>query len=1420
MFKLVATSAVGHVDGLEDKKSPVRVIGDDNVGNMIVEGKVVRCLLDTGSMVTTLSEDYYNRHLSSSYELLSLKTIIRIEGAGGHDLPYSGYVEVEMREPSSSETLCVPVLVVPTTAYSAQVPMIVGTNVLKAFQEKGVIGRSAAWKSAMLNLVGGKNEDDVAIYCVSAVEIPPNKSIVISGRVGAQRNFSSGILEPVDVLPGGIVMPVCAVTVDDKMVSVRLINLSSHAVKIPKRQRVATLLRATLLDGATAGIRHVTSRVRATSAVQTASVEELGNDKRPAVDVDLSSTGLEEREKEEVFRLLERCKDVFAADSIELGDAKGVKHRIRLTDDTPFKDRPRRIPPAMYDEVKQHIQEMLAVGAIRHSNSPWASNIVLVRKSDGRLRVCIDYRKLNARTIKDAYSIPLIESTLDRLSGAKWFSTLDLQAGYWQIQLAEEDKAKTAFTVGNLGFFEAERMPFGLTNAPATFQRLMEQTLADLTNTMAYLDDIIIFSSTFEEHLERLEAVFVKLGEEGLKLKPSKCHLFKKRVKYLGHVISEDGIEADPAKVEVVKKWPIPTTVQELRQALGFFGYYRRFVKDYSKLAKPLHDLLQGHENTKRNNKKTPIVMGSEAQEAFELMKDNLTSMPVLAYADFSLPFELHTDASGLGLGAVLYQTQDSVKRVIAYASRGLRSSELNYPAHKLEFLALKWAVCEKYRDYLYGNRFEVLTDNNPLCYILTTAKLDATGHRWLSDLSSFDFGISYRSGKKNGDADALSRLRSSDEVVASDVIAALCGQVMVGEEEVLCHSEEVAMYRETVALNGGKLEDNRMKWQALQQQDPVLKKIMEYVRRNVKPTSRELALLGRESLEYKLYHRSWNKLVIRDGVLFRSRVVEAEETYQLVLPASERETAVRGLHDDVGHLGRDRTVELVRSRFYWPSMTDYVQEYVRKCLPCVRRKSHIPDRAPLVSIQTTQPLELLCIDFLSLEPSKGGIENVLVMTDHFTRYAHAVPTRNQTAKTTAQVLYSFFLHYGFPQRLHSDQGRNFESAVIKELCLLTGIVKTRTTPYHPMGNGLCERFNSTLLNMLGTLDDDQKEDWKSYVPSLVHAYNATKHDTTGYSPFYLMFGRHPRLPIDISMGIELEAVEQKTRSQVVEDMRERLDWAYDVATKESRIAASNQKERYDKRIRGAVVAVGDRVLVKNVGIRGKQKLANKFEGNIYIVKEQPNSDIPVFVVEPESGPKKRRTLHRNLLLPVNFLPMKPVPLPRRREAPPRATTVVLALPTESESEETSESSVDEDEDRRYVCLNPEVEDFVPAAGQVRDDATSEVDTSDAEASEVEASDVETSADSVDGSGEEAIQEEEVGRVPEVEEDEVMEEIEVVEVVQEPPEPVPRPRRLRRPPEWLRSGDFVGTRSQQVESALELYSKTMSQVFTKLMSDE
>ena len=293
-------------------------------------------------------------------------------------------------------------------------------------------------------------------------------------------------------------------------------------------------------------------------------------------------------------------------------------------------------------------------------------------------------------------------------------------------------------------------------------------------------------------------------------------------------------------------------------------------------------------------------------------------------------------------------------------------------------------------------------------------------------------------------------------------------------------------------------------------------------------------------------YLREWDRFAITDGVLYR-RHIDPDTgltSHQLVLPSSERECVLAGLHDEVGHLGRERTLQLVRSRYYWPRMSEDVKTKVRDCPVCIRRKPGISQKAPLVNIVTTQPMELICIDYLSLEASAGGIENILVITDHYTRLAYAIPTKNQTAKTTAQALYNFFLHYGFPLKLHSDQARNFESQTIKELCKLAGIDKTRTTPYHAMGNGMCERFNQTLLSMLGCLTAEQKANWKKYVPSLVHAYNATRHESTGFSPFFLMFGRHPRLAIDIAMGL----VPKEPEVDFTKNLKDRLDIAYQLA--------------------------------------------------------------------------------------------------------------------------------------------------------------------------------------------------------------------------------------------------------------------------------
>jgi hypothetical protein len=280
-------------------------------------------------------------------------------------------------------------------------------------------------------------------------------------------------------------------------------------------------------------------------------------------------------------------------------------------------------------------------------------------------------------------------------------------------------------------------------------------------------------------------------------------------------------------------------------------------------------------------------------------------------------------------------------------------------------------------------------------------------------------------------------------------------------------------------------------------------------------------------------------------------------------------------------------------------------------------------------------------MDFLSLEMSKGGFENILIITDHFTRFAQAIPAKNQTAHTTAKLLFeNFICHYGFPSRFHSDQGRNFESEVILELCNIAHIEKTRTTPYHPQGNGMPERFNETLMNMLGTLEEDRKSNWRAHVPALVHAYNSTPHSSTGYTPHFLMFGRHPRLAIDAFLGIEPNRTKPTDKSTYVSGLRSRLNFAYKAASREARKQGQRHKKWYDLRVREAKVEIGDRVLVRNVGIRGKAKLADRWEKNVYVVVSQPTSDIPIFEVKREHGKGKHRLLHRNLLLPLTGIPI------------------------------------------------------------------------------------------------------------------------------------------------------------------------------------
>ena len=620
-------------------------------------------------------------------------------------------------------------------------------------------------------------------------------------------------------------------------------------------------------------------------------------------------------------------------------------------------------------------------------------------------------------------------------------------------------------------------------------------------------------------------------------------------------------------------------------------------------------------------------------------------STPILAYPDYQLPFTLHTDSSTDGLSAVLYQKQDGKQRVIAYASRSVSKAESNYPAHKLEFLALKWAVCEKFHEYLYGTKpFEVFTDNNPLTYVLTSAKLDACGQRWVAKLANYNFSIKYRCGVSNTEADALSRIKWPEAIsekldtengcMDTHVInAILTGAVTKSSliESVFCSTDVIPT---ELDKNTSKLSN--INWMKEQRLDPNLGVIIRLIE------SGQLfkrKLQGKDSTELKSFLRNKRCLKLVKDVLYRKSYSDNSTTkktlWQLVVPKHFRERALFGCHDDVGHQSILRTLSLLRERFYWPGMQEEATQYVMHCSRCLRRKTP-PQVAPLQPILVTQPLELVHMDYLSLEPSKGNIENVLVITDHFTRYALAYPSKTQTAQATARILWdNFICHYGFPERFISDQGRNFESDLIRELCKIAGVKKVHTTPYHPHGNGQCERFNSTLCNMLGTLSEEEKSDWKSHLGCMTHAYNCTKHASTTYSPYYLMFGRHPRLPIDIEFGLNKpNCNDNSSKSRYIQKLRRRLNYAFQKASKYSDQQAKKYKQGYDKSVKGPQLHENDLVLVKIVAHKGRHKLQDRWEPEEYVVIEQPIAGTPVYKVKPVNG-NNVRTLHRNLLLPL-----------------------------------------------------------------------------------------------------------------------------------------------------------------------------------------
>ena len=857
----------------------------------------------------------------------------------------------------------------------------------------------------------------------------------------------------------------------------------------------------------------------------------------------------------DVKKLLSEYPDVVATKDDKLGCTNVIEHRVVLEKGTsPIYIPAYRIPVKIKSEVEKIVEGWEREGIIRKSSSEFNFPLLAVPKKDGTYRVCVDFRKLNEKTVPDRYPAACMQDLVTQIGGKKIYSSIDLLQGFLQVPMEENSKKYTAFSTPT-GHWEFERMPFGLQGSPITFTRLVNTVFHGMLgkSIFIYMDDLLIATNTIEEHLTILEEVLDRLRLAGLKLKLEKCDFLKKKIVYLGHVISEEGVAVNPEKVKAISNFPEPHNKKNVKQFLGLAGFFRKFVNGFASKAAPLSHLLK---------EDVPFQFGEEQKKAFEVIKQALIQPPVLRFPDFNLPFILVTDASMQGIGGCLMQKDGKDIHPVAFYSRKWKTrcpNETNWSVVDKEAFAVVASLLH-FRYLILGFKVTVFTDHKPLVELFKKPNLSPKRSRWAVVVNDFEADIKYIEGKANLVADALSR-NVCNRVVG---VCELGGERVEWSEEVLVEEQE---------------------------RDPVCAKAKKFLQGEIHDRRYRLPASGLEL--------SGNLLVRR--VQSRTRGSDSEDIIQVVVPQSLVSTALKVVHGSMGgdHMGVERTYMECKRKYYWKGMYRDIEAYIKNCRICNKYKPASSMSSKIATYPVPgRPFQRVHLDLLcNFSESAVGNKHILVIIDELSRYVEMCPIRNKTAEEVGIAFFNNFIcRHGVPEVLVSDNGREFVNKVFDTLGELMGIKKVNIQAYRPEANGVCERANRKILESLRTTVGGNDPNWDRYLDYVRFSINTATNESIGMSPHKALYGVDVRNPFDFFSELPSK---ESTVQQLVKSAQDRFLALRSNLQKSS----ENMEKKVNSKQSRKQVGVGDRVYVKvNVRNQLNYKLGPKFEGPFEVI--------------------------------------------------------------------------------------------------------------------------------------------------------------------------------------------------------------------------